>query len=63
MIDITEYSALVGIEPGTIRKRICVAKKHNVNIITVLPGVIEAKKFGSSWAFVVDKRKLSKLVK
>lgn len=63
MIDIQEYSALVGIEPGTIRKRICMAKKSKLNIINVLPGVIEAKKFGSSWAFVVDKRKLSKIVK
>lgn len=63
MISIDQYSEMIGVKASAVRKRICLAKKQKQDILEVLPGVVSVTKFGNSWGFVVDKKKLAKSVK
>jgi hypothetical protein len=63
IVDIKEYAQMLGVVPGAIRKRMNAARNDKKTYMSVLPGVMDAKKMGNSWVFTLNPKKLPKPVK
>lgn len=52
IVDTEEYAEMTGLKPGSVRMAISRAKGNA--LLAGLVGVIDAKKMGNSWVFMID---------
>lgn len=63
LVELKEYAPMINICAGAVRKRIHKALLKGRTIQSVLPGVEEAKKYGKTWVFTIDEKKVTKTSK